>query len=227
MTTILTGNIFDTKCSTIVNPVNCEGVMGAGLALEFRLRYPQMFAKYEQLCQERFLLPGKLWLYQSPQQNILCFPTKLSWKAPTKAEYLELGLAKFVASYAKKSIDSIAFPLLGAGRGGLDSEVTMTIMQQYLKDIPIPVEIYHYDAQASDAFYESIKEKVLGVSASTLKSETKLTEKQLEKVLAAMHSHKIKQLNQVMQTSGIGVRTIEKIVDYALTPSEPVQRGLF
>jgi predicted transcriptional regulator len=65
------------------------------------------------------------------------------------------------------------------------------------------------------------------VSASTLTSETKLTEKQLEKVLTAMHNHKIKQLNQVMQTRGIGVRTIEKIVDYALKPSEPVQKGLF
>ena len=132
------GNIFTTECQTIVNTVNCVGVMGAGIAYEFRLRFPEMFSKYKSFCDEGKLKIGSLWMYKLPNdevasyRNILNFPTKKHWKFPSKEEYLEKGLQKFVSSYNEKDIRSVAFPLLGASHGGLSEETSIAIMKRYL-----------------------------------------------------------------------------------------------
>ena len=82
----------------------------------------EMFEKYKELCQSKMIGIGKLWLYKSEDtpQWVLNFPTKFHWKYPSKMEYLEAGLQKFVDSYEEKGITSIAFPLLGTHNGGLD-----------------------------------------------------------------------------------------------------------
>ena len=77
---IISGNIFTSKCQTIVNTINCVGVMGAGIALECRLRYPEMYKKYVELCENREISIGILWLYKSEDRWILNFPTKKHWK---------------------------------------------------------------------------------------------------------------------------------------------------
>ena len=117
------GNIFTTSAQTIVNTVNCVGVMGAGIALEFRLREPEMYLKYVSLCKQGAFTPGMLWLHKSPHKWVLNFPTKIDWKHPSKPEYLESGLKKFTETYKEKGITSIAFPMLGADRGGVDRSV--------------------------------------------------------------------------------------------------------
>ena len=99
MIKILTGNIFTTKCSTIVNTVNCVGVMGAGIAYEFRLRYPKMHERYKEICKYNLLKIGTLWIYRADNKNILNFPTKIDWKKQSKTEYLEKGLQKFIDTY--------------------------------------------------------------------------------------------------------------------------------
>lgn len=88
------GNIFNSQTQTIVNTVNCVGVMGKGIALVFKLRYPEMFDKYKVFCQSKMIGIGKLWLYKSEEstQWVLNFPTKFHWKYPSKIEYLEAGL---------------------------------------------------------------------------------------------------------------------------------------
>ncbi len=75
---IINGNIFTSKCQTIVNTVNCVGVMGAGMALECRLRYPEMHEKYILLCKDKLIDIGLLWIYKSPEKWILNFPTKMN-----------------------------------------------------------------------------------------------------------------------------------------------------
>ena len=86
------GHIFNTKAQTIVNTVNCVGVMGKGIALVFKLRYPNMFVVYKEHCNAKRIAPGKLWLYKSEKNApwVLNFPTKFHWKYPSKMEYLEL-----------------------------------------------------------------------------------------------------------------------------------------
>ena len=120
MIKIVSGNIFNTECDYIVNTVNCMGVMGAGIAYEFKLRYPEMYKKYKKICEDNLFDIGMLWIYKDPDKNILCFPTKKHWKYPSKIEYLELGLQKFVSIYKEKGIKSIAFPILGASLGGIN-----------------------------------------------------------------------------------------------------------
>ena len=101
---IITGNIWNSKAQTIVNTVNCEGVMGAGIALECRLRFPEMFSKYKEICEKGLLEPGLLLLHKNDQRWILNFPTKTLWKLPSKEEYLHTGLIKFKNTFKEKGI---------------------------------------------------------------------------------------------------------------------------
>ena len=91
--TIINGNIFNTKAQTIVNTVNCVGVMGKGIALVFKLRYPAMFDIYQDFCKQGLIGIGKLWIYKGDARDpwVLNFPTKTHWKLPSEYEYIEKG----------------------------------------------------------------------------------------------------------------------------------------
>lgn len=136
------GNIFDSPAQVIVNTVNTVGVMGKGLALSFKQRYPEMFKRYRTVCERKQLTVGKLMLFYEPDHWILLFPTKENWRNPSKMEYLEKGLIKFVNTYAEKNITSIAFPKLGCGNGELSWDEVKPLMEKYLKPLPIDVYIY-------------------------------------------------------------------------------------
>lgn len=125
-------NIFNSKTQTIVNTINCVGAMGTGIALEYKKRYPEMYLKYNELCNNKQMQIGKLWLYKTHNKWILNFPTKDHWKNSSKIEYLELGLQKFIDTYKTKGITSIAFPLLGANNGHIDPKMSLSIMVKYL-----------------------------------------------------------------------------------------------
>ncbi len=136
------GNIFESKCSTIVNTVNCVGVMGKGIALEFKKRYPDMFTDYVLKCDRGEVKPGIPYVYQNEQVSILNFPTKDHWRSPSRLSYVIDGLNWFLDNYERYNIDSIAFPPLGCGNGGLTWSVVGPIMYQKLSKLPIPIEIY-------------------------------------------------------------------------------------
>lgn len=136
------GDIFNSPAQVIVNTVNTVGVMGKGLALSFKKRYPQMFEAYRKACDKHQLTIGKLMIYYAPDHWILMFPTKENWRNPSKIEYLEAGLKKFVNTYADKGITSIAFPKLGCGNGELAWADVKPVMERYLKPLPITIYIY-------------------------------------------------------------------------------------
>ena len=131
---ITSKNIFDSDKDMIVCPVNCVGVMGKGLALQFKKLYPDMFEHYRHICKQDLLVPGRLWIWKSNglTKDVLCFPTKLDWRKPSTKEYIEDGLKKFVNTYKSKNIKSIAFPLLGAGCGQLDKDEVLSMMKYWL-----------------------------------------------------------------------------------------------
>jgi O-acetyl-ADP-ribose deacetylase (regulator of RNase III) len=135
-------DIFSSNAQTLVNTVNCLGVMGKGIALRFKTEYPEMFNRYQELCAQNLLAVGKLYLYKTRQRWILNFPTKTDWRYPSKEEYIEKGLEKFVSTYRSKGISSVAFPLLGASNGKLDPVVSLGIMKKHLSKCDIPVYIY-------------------------------------------------------------------------------------
>lgn len=208
---IINGNIFTSKCQTIVNTINCVGVMGAGIALEFRLRYPEMYKKYVNLCNEKKIAPGMLWLYKSPKKWVLNFPTKNDWKDPSEEEYLHKGLEKFIATYKVKNIQSIAFPLLGADKGKIDSETSLSIINFYLKNIDIETEIYIYNPSAEDDLYGEFKKFLASQSIKILSESINIKTHYLEKIISSIERDEVKQINQLLKTKGVGVKTLEKI----------------
>lgn len=138
-------SLLESQAQTVVNTVNTVGVMGKGLAHAMKTRHPLMFKAYKKICDERLLDIGKLWLWRDSNQWILNFPTKINWRNPSKIEYIELGLKKFVESFDRQGIREIAFPRLGCGNGGLDWKDIQPMMHEYLSDLPIRIYIHDYD----------------------------------------------------------------------------------
>lgn len=136
------GDLFSSPAQTIVNTVNTVGVMGKGVALAFKQRYPDMFKTYQRVCEENLLDIGKLMVWHGLDHWVLLFPTKKNWRNPSRIEYIEAGLRKFVDNYTFKGINSIAFPRLGCGNGGLNWQDVKPVMEKYLANLPIPVYIY-------------------------------------------------------------------------------------
>lgn len=142
MLTYIKGDLFSSPAQVLVNTVNTVGVMGKGIALEFKNKYPEMFNVYQKECDNKNLDIGKLLLWKDEDKWVLLFPTKKHWRSPSKIDYIKEGLEKFVKTYEKLSIESIAFPRLGCGNGGLNWDDVKPIMEYYLKSLPINIYIY-------------------------------------------------------------------------------------
>jgi O-acetyl-ADP-ribose deacetylase (regulator of RNase III) len=138
----LKGDILKSKAQTIVNPVNCKGYMGKGLALAFKEHYPDMFVVYREECRTGKLRIGKPTLYSNSTPWILNFPTKNHWRDSSKLGYIEEGLQFVVANYKQLGIGSIALPKLGAGLGTLSWDEVGPLMARYLSQLDIDVYIY-------------------------------------------------------------------------------------
>jgi O-acetyl-ADP-ribose deacetylase (regulator of RNase III) len=137
------GNLFQSPAQVLVNTVNTVGVMGRGIALEFKQLFPEMYRQYRNMCEQGKFEIGMLWLYKSDNKWVLNFPTKRHWRQPSRTEYIEAGLKKFVSTYSELEIHSVAFPALGCGNGQLDfREQVQPLMKQYLSSLPIDVFIY-------------------------------------------------------------------------------------
>lgn len=149
MITYVDFSLFDSPAKVLVNTVNTVGVMGKGIANEFKSVYPEMFTEYQQLCERRMFNVGDLWVYKTPHKWVLNFPTKKHWRSPSKPEYLEAGLKKFARVYQEARITSISFPQLGCGNGELDWKTqSKPLMEEYLKDLPIEIFIHIASSRA-------------------------------------------------------------------------------
>lgn len=131
-----TGDIQFSTCQTIVVPVNCEGTMDEGIASIFRRRYPYMFERYKWICEQGLLAPGKLWIYNSQsKRKILIFP--VLQHGEDIYINMELGLAKFLATYQEKGITSVAFPLFNPT--GTTEKDVLGLMSYYLAKCDIAI----------------------------------------------------------------------------------------
>jgi|JI10StandDraft_1071094.scaffolds.fasta_scaffold292028_1 O-acetyl-ADP-ribose deacetylase (regulator of RNase III) len=212
------GNLFTSSAQTIVNTVNCVGIMGAGIALEFKYRYPEMYKKYVELCKNNQIQTGRLWLYNKDinRKWVLNFPTKKDWKHPSKLEYLESGLEKFLKFYKERNITSIAFPLLGAQNGGIDPEQSLTTMKNYLSKCDIPVEIYEYTPDAKDDLIDSFIKHITDGDIESIVNQYGIRGSDLKKIKDYITSNSINSLIQIKQIPGVGKETIEKCFSFAL-----------
>src|SRR5690625_5223008 len=116
------GDLFTDDAEAFVNAVNVVGVMGAGIALQFKKRFPEMFKDYEEACEKGELTLGKMHVYEQKEGTprfIINFPTLYHWKDQSKLSDIEAGLKDLVKVVREKNIQSIAIPPLGCGAGGL------------------------------------------------------------------------------------------------------------
>ena len=151
MIQFLKGNLLDSTTKALVNAVNTVGVMGKGIALQFKEAFPVNNRKYMEACKAGLLSPGKLLAVKDHnallgEKLIINFPTKKHWRHPSKYEYIEEGLKALVTLIKEQQINSIAIPPLGCGNGGLDWAKVKQMIVQYLE--PLHVHVYVYEPNA-------------------------------------------------------------------------------
>jgi len=142
--TFVQGNLFDSSAQVLTNTVNTVGVMGKGIALEFKRRYPAMFASYQKRCSDHAVHPGVPYLWENDASMILNFPTKDHWRGNSKLEYIESGLKWLATSYQELGIHTIAMPPLGCGNGGLNWREVRPLMERYLAPLT-DLEVFVYE----------------------------------------------------------------------------------
>ena len=129
-----TGSIFDSPAEAIVNPVNCVGAMGKGLALQFRKRYRKNYGSYKLACLEGRIQLGRVSLFRDLDKWIINFPTKYHWREHSELRNLETGLVDLKLKIRIAGITSVAIPALGCGLGELDYKDVQPLLETSLKD---------------------------------------------------------------------------------------------
>jgi O-acetyl-ADP-ribose deacetylase (regulator of RNase III) len=206
------GTIFNTPVKTLVNTVNCFGVMGAGIALEFKLRYPDMFEEYKKMCEEKKYFVGKPRLHKSNNENfILNFPTKNHWRYPSKMQWIEEGLQYFVNNYKRAGIESIAFPKLGTNNGGLEWKDVKEVMEKYLSNLDIDVYICLDEKKEAEGIEKEMVDSINEANIEKLVNEVKLTKKQVDKIMEYIP---IKRFWHLSKVKGLGEKTYQKVFQY-------------
>lgn len=139
----LIGNLFESRAQTLVNTVNCVGVMGKGVALEFKKRFPAMFEDYLARCERKEVQLGVPYLYRdSSGQQIINFPTKNHWRSPSRLKDIESGIDYFVQHFAEWGVSSVAMPPLGCGNGGLEWSEVGPLLYRKLHQLPIDIQVF-------------------------------------------------------------------------------------
>ena len=139
------GDLFKSQAQTLVNAVNCVGVMGKGIALEFKKRFPAMYSDYVDRCRSGRVQLGRPYLYTPSDrgaQRVLNFPTKHHWRDGSTFIDIIAGLLYLQDWYRAWGVTSLAVPALGTGLGGLDWKEVKAIMLDHFKFYNIPVEVY-------------------------------------------------------------------------------------
>jgi O-acetyl-ADP-ribose deacetylase (regulator of RNase III) len=140
---VVHGDLFESSLQTLTNTINTVGVMGAGIAKEFKARYPAMFEDYKRRCGEGLVRAGEPYLWQSGEgKAILNFPTKEHWRGKSQMIWIEQGLDFLSHHYLLWRIESLALPALGCSHGGLAWLDVRAVMERYLSALDIPIEIY-------------------------------------------------------------------------------------
>jgi O-acetyl-ADP-ribose deacetylase (regulator of RNase III)/uncharacterized protein YwgA len=143
MLKVLVGDIFTSTAQTLVNTVNCVGVMGKGVALEFKKRFPAMFDDYAHRCEQKLVKLGEPYLYQDISGvRIINFPTKDHWRSPSRLGDIEIGLSYLTTHLGEWNVTSLALPPLGCGNGGLEWSQVGPLIYRKFRDLPIRVELF-------------------------------------------------------------------------------------
>ncbi len=143
----VTGDLLQSDADALVNAVNTVGVMGKGIALQFKQAFSHNFKVYSAACKNKELQPGKMLAVKDHnpvygEKLIINFPTKMHWRNPSKPEYIRDGLAALRELIIAENIRSIAIPALGAGNGGLNWAEVKPLIADALQDLDADVQVF-------------------------------------------------------------------------------------
>jgi O-acetyl-ADP-ribose deacetylase (regulator of RNase III) len=141
------GNLLESSAEALVNTVNTVGVMGKGIALQFRQTFPFNYKRYKEACKKGELVTGKLLVVKDSNlltgdKTIINFPTKQDWRNPAKNEYIASGLIELLTYLKQSKLKSIALPALGCGNGGLDWKVIKPMLTGMLSELTMEIIVY-------------------------------------------------------------------------------------
>jgi len=156
------GDILKADAEALVNTVNCVGIMGRGIALQFKKAFPDNFKAYAARCKRKELRPGRLYVHHlcswvNPRY-IINMPTKRHWRGKSRMEDIEAGLKSLVQEVRGLGIHSIAIPPLGCGLGGLEWEEVRTRIERALEAVP-DVSVLLYEPQGAPSAEKMVREK--------------------------------------------------------------------
>jgi O-acetyl-ADP-ribose deacetylase (regulator of RNase III)/uncharacterized protein YwgA len=212
MVKALIGDLFESQAQTLVNTVNCVGVMGKGVALEFRKRFPAMFEDYLRRCERKEVRLGKPYLYQDASRRLIVnFPTKAHWRSPSRLQDIAAGLEYFAAHAADWGITSVAMPPLGCGNGGLEWSEVGPLIYRKLNHLPMDIEVY---APYGTPKHELTPEFLAAPSQMSLEGKGRKQEKLNTSWVALMEV--LRGLNAQPYANPVG-RTIFQKICYVVT----------
>jgi len=150
-----TGDLFESNAEALVNTVNTFGVMGKGVALQFKKRFPNNYKIYVKACKEEELTIGKLLVTEEEvllmgKVTIINFPTKIDWRKPSEYSYIEEGVRELKKIILEKNIKSIAIPPLGSGNGGLNWNKVKQLLEKDLQGVDCEIFIYEPNANIKE-----------------------------------------------------------------------------
>lgn len=143
MINYIEGDLFQSSAPVLVNTVNCVGVMGKGIALQFKHRFPKMFVDYQQRCQAGEIGLGKLTVFTEDGKTIINFPTKRRWREKSQLRDVGLGLIALKDLIKEEAIPYLAMPALGCGNGGLEWKDVKRMVEHHLKEVDkVQIDVY-------------------------------------------------------------------------------------
>ena len=194
----VTGDILESSAEALVNTVNCVGVMGRGIALQFKQAFPDNFREYAAACRRGEVKPGRMVVFETGRANgpryIFNFPTKRHWRGKSRIEDIEAGLNALVAEVQARGIRSIAIPPLGSGLGGLDWSTVRPKIERAFAGLP-EVEVFLFDPVSSTSDIRNpqptMKPKMTAGRAALVMLMSRYLEALLDPYISLLEVHKL------------------------------------
>lgn len=218
----LSGNIFESEAEVIVITVNCVGVMGAGIALDAKYRWPEIAMNYVTECEAGRFSIGDIFWGQTNKQFVALFPTKKHWKRPSDIDYLEAGLTTLRSDLVKKSFRSIALPQLGCSNGGLSWNDVRPKIVQSLATLPdLKVELWSFHSNFTDNQFSQFRETFLELEPKDAAKWLGCSKRSEALIRETISSRKIINFTHLFDVPGIGTKTLEGVYRAALSNKQP------
>jgi len=197
--------------------------MGAGIALDAKNRWPEIYDLYSKRCELNNFHIGDIMWTNSDSRKVALFPSKKLWRAPSKLSYLSDGLDTLRTDIDQLSITSIALPHLGCSNGGLTwSEVKPLIVEKLSRIDELKVELWKFDQNFVDQDFQKFREIFLSLNPKNASNWVNFSKKTENFVRDVLRDNELTNFVQLAAIKGVGKKTLEKIYRAALTKNYPV-----